>query len=491
VQRSIATTALCFFKRLVAGSTSVWVFAGMFTVLVFATELFAQDQKATPLNEVEKTSKDAGASNANAVNLADAAVYAEPNDQPEYEDPPRELITQDESDAFKKRGDREFKSALRLTSRRTTATDMKIKEGIRVWVHRMSLKENQRKVRIRMGDLLRQIRNSGGGEKRAQPKKEFRRFICRETVARAKELLDNNNELRLNATILISELNVMEPGSKSNPPAEVFSPATAVLLEIMQDPKQPVPVKIQAARGITRNALLGLPLLRTAHKKDLVNAIVKELENARKLPPDQAGPWYQARLLEALAAIDLPLMNVNDDPLIFETLESFLDDSKLDFSVRCMAARSIGRAHLVNHPDIDPERLSLKLAELGLELTNGFNKNMQINPAAFPRWQKYFWDLYVAFRPENDYDRVLYRNRKLGLRAIYPNRKDIEDAYRKILPLTAHVLRQPVERNKRKFIDPLPATQIQALSDWIKNHPQASNSQSVPTSTTFSDDDSR
>jgi len=336
-----------------------------------------------------------------------------------------------------------------------------------------------------MGDLLRQIRSAAKREIRIQRKKEFRTFVCKETVARAKELLDNNNEVRLNAAILISELNVMEPAQRNDPPAEAYSPATAVLLEIIQDQNQPVPVKIQAARGITRNALLGVPVLRTRHKNDLIQSIVKELENAKKLSIDEAGPWYQARLLETLAAIDLPL-TVDGDPLIFKTLESFLEDTKLDLRVRCMAARSLGRAHLVPHPQINSERLSLKLAKLGLDLTNGFNKNMQVAPTSYPKWQKYFWDLYVAFRPENDYDRMLYRNRKLGLLAIYPSRNEIQDAYQKIFPLTAHVLRQPEKGAQGQVINLLPAKQIQALSDWIKNHPQAANSRIVPPTTPVS-----
>jgi hypothetical protein len=254
-------------------------------------------------------------------------------------------------------------------------------------------------------------------------------------------------------------------------------------LEIIQHDKQPVPVKIQAARGITRNALLGVPRLLSNHKNELVQSIVKELQYSKSLSRDQAGSWYQARLLETLAAINLP-QTVQGDPLIFKTLESFLDDSELELSVRCMAARSLGRARLPIHQDINSERLSLKIAKLGLDLTNGYNKNMRINPASFPRWQKYFWDLYVAFKPENNYDKVLYRTRKLGLLEKYPNREEIQNAYQKILPLAAHVLKKPPEKTARgwKFF-PLPNNQIQALSDWIKNHPQASNSQSVPTST--------
>ncbi|MCH7686040.1 MAG: hypothetical protein IH899_05060 [Planctomycetes bacterium] len=232
-----------------------------------------------------------------------------------------------------------------------------------------------------------------------------------------------------------------------------------------------------------------------AHKNDLVKAIVKELQNAKKLSRDQAGPWYQARLLETLAAINLTTMTLTGDPLIFKTLESFLEDTKLELGVRCMAARSLGRARLVAHPQINSERLSLKLAKLGLDLTNGFNKAMR-NPAAapsYPKWQKYFWDLYVAFRPENDYDKMLYRNRKLGLLAKYPSRKEIQDAYQKILPLAAYVLKNPPEKSARGEwrIFPLRANQIQALSNWIKNHPQASNLPDVPISSAVSADDSR
>lgn len=482
MQRSIATTALSFCKRLYAGRSSVWVFLSIFTVLVHAGELSAQNPETIPLSDPNKSSKGSDAFKDDPSNSDGASQDEESKDQPEYEDPPRELITQEESDEFRKRPERLFKSAIRAGKRNSTSNKI-IQEGIRVWVYRLTLKENQRIVRKRVGDLLRQIRGAGNGERRAQPKKEFRAFVCKETVARAKELLDNNNELRLNAVILISELNVTEPGSRNNPPAEAYGPATAVLLEILQDDKQPVPVKIQAARGITRNALLGVPLLRSAHKNELVQSIVKELQNAKKLSRDQAGPWYQTRLLQTLAAVDLPL-TVQGDPLIFKTLERFLEDTKLDLSVRCMAARSLGRAHLVRHPEINAERLSLKLAKLGLDLTNGYNKNMRVNPASYPRWQKHFWDLYVAFKPENDYDKILYRNRKLGLLAKYPSRKDIQDAYQKIRPFTAHVLRQPEQGGIRL----LPANQIQALSNWIKNHPQASNSPGVPASTAVSTD---
>jgi hypothetical protein len=477
VQRSIATTALSFCKRLYAGSSSVWTFLGIFAVLVCASEIIAQEPGVIEIKEPEKFLNGADASKDTSSKSKVASKDEESKDQTEHEDPPRELITPEKSKAMEGRGDSNFKRAM-LLGRRDLPSSKIIEEGIRVWVYRMTLKENQRKVRTEMGNLLLQIRSAARREKRIRRKKEFRTFVCIETVARAKELLDNNNEVRLNAAILISELNVMEPGSRNNPPAEAYSPGTAVLLEIIQDEKQPIPVKIQAARGITRNALLGVPLFSNQHKNDLVKSIVKELENAKKLSRDQAGPWYQARLLETLAAIDLPTVR-NGDPLIFNTLESFLEDTKLDFSVRCMAARSLGRAHLVTHPQINVERLSLKLAKLGLDLTNGFNKSMRVAPATFPRWQKYFWDLYVAFHPENDYDKVLYRNRKLGLLAIYPNRKEIQDAYQKILPFAAHVLKQPEQAGIRL----LPQNQIQALSNWIKNHPQAAKLPGVPPST--------
>ena len=128
VQRSIATTSLSFCKRQYAGRLSAWVLLGIFTVLVHASDLSAQEELSSqepetiPLTEPNKSSTGPGASKDNSSNSADASKDEESKDQPEYGDPPRELITQQKSDEYRKRSERSFTSAMRAGRRSAAST---------------------------------------------------------------------------------------------------------------------------------------------------------------------------------------------------------------------------------------------------------------------------------------------------------------------------------------------------------------------------------
>ena len=94
------------------------------SVMVSADQLLAQDavQPSTSDLSVEKTEPDEPAENATTA-----------------DDPPKELITQEELDAFKKRrGDSKFRRVIYAGKRSSTA-DKAIQDGIRVHVYRMTL----------------------------------------------------------------------------------------------------------------------------------------------------------------------------------------------------------------------------------------------------------------------------------------------------------------------------------------------------------------
>lgn len=450
MQQPIAVTNRPHRKSHFLGKVVMWTVVPALAAILVVGNARAQD-KALPVAKPADTKATTSAQT--------------PTDTLRLDDPPKELITLEESND--KRAISKFKKALR-DGRRGAAADKDLQFGLRIMVYQMTLKENQKKVRARLDDLLRLLLNAGTKEKNMQNRKDFRAHVCKETLTLARDLLDNNYEVRLNATVLISKLNVTVPNSRVR--AEAYSPSADVLLEILRDKSHPSAVKINAAQGIKRMALYGSPVLKTTLKNELVKSIVSELAITRKRSKNQGDVWYQSVLLETLAAVNLPV-TVDGKPVIYNTLLSYLDDASLDSSVRCVAAKSIGRANLSRVSQVKPDVLALKLGKLGLDLTANYNKDIQ----NYYHWQKCFWNLYLAFNAQDGNEKTIYRDRKLGLREQFPGQKDLNDAYEQIKPLTRHLLLQPVNRRGGgKELHPLPKKQIQVLSDWIKNHPQSS-----------------
>ncbi|HUG90115.1 MAG TPA: hypothetical protein VML55_04730, partial [Planctomycetaceae bacterium] len=91
--------------------------------------------------------------------------------------------------------------------------------------------------------------------------------------------------------------------------------------------------------------------------------------------------------------------------------------------------------------------------------------------ARLTQWQVCFFNVYVAYQPDNT-DRKLYEGRRPGLLARRTGDKFIAEAFGVSVPPAAHVLRQPEGRAPQRIWQPMPDAHVKSLEEWLaKNVP--------------------
>ncbi|MCA9071785.1 MAG: hypothetical protein KDA84_22815, partial [Planctomycetaceae bacterium] len=319
------------------------------------------------------------------------------------------------------------------------------------------------------------------GLKRQQVE-EFRRYLCDEVIARSAELLKNNFHVRLNVAIVLANLNLTDYHRKNGIPEQAYAKAAVPLLDILKTKtgggldEQLEAVKVEAALGLTRIALKGDNLNFNVATENLENHIAKTL--ITQLQDTNAHPWYQKRLLEALAALDISNDVKTGKPIIIEALGEVLADPKRDFSVRARAAREFGRANLT--ASFNYEKFVFQVLLLEHEMALAYQKA----PDDF-HWMESFGDLYFAFHPYTEDEIVLYEKAKgfpPGLNNAKRNPPStVKDAYQQMLPIVKHVVTQkgweiPKDFNLgRQPNEKIPAKLITDLAAWLGEHQPASH----------------
>jgi hypothetical protein len=324
---------------------------------------------------------------------------------------------------------------------------------------------------------------TAGRSKGVAPKQllEFRYFMCDEVTQRATELLENNFQARLNAVIVLAQLNLIEDNSLTQDILEeqAYVKAAIPLLEVLSTPtgggldQQLEAVKIQAAIGLGRINLLGPPadLNINIQNQNLRNLIAKTLIAELKKPGTH--PWYQKRLVDALGSVDMINDVLTGVPIIVKQLSEVLADRERQFSVRARAARALGRCQLP--PGLNTEKLVFQILLLEHEMAVAYQKD----PDDY-HWLDCFQDVYLAFHPEGILDIQQHGSKRPpGL-----NQKNlgnaVREAYQQMLPVASAVANQPgwvvpKEGEERAKNNKIPPAMISSLGKWLQDHQPASH----------------
>lgn len=354
-----------------------------------------------------------------------------------------------------KKEDGKFNTVLNRALR-DDASKAIIRDGIRYRLAQMTLPENHKKdtlsklydLRVKLRDLL---NGAGSAAKELKPAEllEFRRFIMAEFVKQATPLLDNNLYVRLQITILLGELELVQ-GVTGKVQAEAFTPAFDPLVKAIADEKQPESVKVLAVNGLTRILKIGTPNVNERTK--IAEAIIAELSNTKR-PNTKSHPWYQMRLVGALGFAALDQLK---QPIIVTALKDVMGDSTRSWAVRTEAAKSLGRTPIP--PAANPPSVILAIAKMTAELT----KEAQAKPKD-PQWKGAFWKAYLAFVPADATDVDATKANKAGLNNNAAISAAAKPVYNLIVPLVRAVLSGQA----------LNATDVQALDAWIKSNTPA------------------
>lgn len=381
----------------------------------------------------------AGASGVPAAKKDAAALP--PNFRPPPPPPPemqidKELYTEEQEAAFRKQT-----VALQklLRSGKVDAAGRKLLErAAEHYLYRLTMKKYRRELSERRQELLRVLRFANG-----DARTEFLKIIVQKISA----LFDNNLYVRIQAAMLLGELNSQEAQRTRDIPAKPFVPAYKPLLQLIQDPKQPVAVKIAAVVSLQR-------ILREGETEQRDNQWREEaaLVLSKELQRSDTHRWYQVRLAEALGYVGV--LATSDDrskPFVVQTLAEVLSDTKRHWLVRAAAAKSLGRLPLDS--SINTALLAYQIAALTHQMAT-----RQIQQPATWYWSRAFTYVYLAFKPEDPDE----ERRGFGLLNRVRDRA-VTELYELLVPIVRHFL--SVNASK-----PLQQADVAKLAAWMQQH---------------------
>lgn len=283
-----------------------------------------------------------------------------------------------------------------------------------------------------------------------------REHLLKAVTDRCAELLDNHFAVRLNAVWLLGQLQADNgtPAKSIDPAA--FAGAYQVLLNVLKDDKQHIAVKIAAVRGLERICQKGLPEFTDKRRGEIALTVVAELKKK------ETHWWYQMSLAKCLAFAGVTYdPAAKQNPVVLQALAEVLVDKKRHWEARTSAAWAIGRLPLDNNLNMAP--VVYEIVNLGQQMAVAYNANPKRDS-----WPNYYFTLYLTFRPERGTDKILAVKRKPGLLDVYPNNREVKEAYEQIVIMSAHVV-----NNSGK---PFDAAQMKDFTGWLQRNTPANGS---------------
>jgi len=321
-----------------------------------------------------------------------------------------------------------------------------IVQGLKYRVYVMTLPEQQRALHERRLELVGQdLQQAAKITPKAPEVKIFRTYVMEQLVKLIEPLLQNNFYVRLQAVTLLGELDLMVDDPTRNLKHETYTPGCELLLKVLDDPAQPTPIKIAAARSVIRLVHFGVTPVELRHR--IATSLLNELAKA------DTHYWYQMRLAEALSTIDVSVDLQNRKPFVVNGLLAVIRDSKRDFRARAEAARALGRVPF--DPQVDISALMRDLMKFAEELAAA----AQQDPSA-PQWKQCFFDLYLAYKPVDGNDKDATKKTPAGLLNNTQAATAAQQTYKLIVPLVNSIIAD-------KGIS-LP--ELQSLQDWLKQN---------------------
>jgi hypothetical protein len=313
----------------------------------------------------------------------------------------------------------------------------------------MSSQEDRQKFGGLVRNIMLSIRSAGMAQSNPNRQRDFRKAVC-DAMAKACEnvLLDNNFYVRMGAATILSQLNEREePPTGPRQPPIAYVPAMKPLLDVLADPKQPEAVRVVAAKGVGR----------IAENAESIDAELRYRAGdilTKAIADPNTFPWYQMRLAEALAAIELDV-DRNRQPIVLNALMQVIADDKRPCLARSAAAKALGRIPLPAGAWNDAAAADA-LTKLAHDMAIKYNKDP--NEVV---WYDCFVNLYLTAKtaPNEDVSRLPTSSllRKGTLTG------PLDDFYKQFLPVAQHVVNQPPGGNHK----PIPTEAIQRLQPKV------------------------
>ncbi len=169
---------------------------------------------------------------------------------------------------------------------------------------------------------------------------------------------------RYNAVLAIGTLDV-KPAPERNALGTPYSGAIKPLANFCTSDKEfPDYVRLGALVGLTRHAALGIEdeTLRNGVRKVFSTVLDPKYATEKKLRPE-IGEWFQLKALEGLTSFKTP--EGADGPTgTLDLFKKMIDDDKLDFELRALAARGVGAMDLTKVQNWDFVALATSLTTL-------------------------------------------------------------------------------------------------------------------------------
>lgn len=324
-----------------------------------------------------------------------------------------------------------------------------LQDIVRFKLSEMTLKENRdlNKVYKLRQDLLNDVRLSNSNK---NAPREVRDVMLETIVKEAPKLLEYHFAARLNAAILLAELNYSD--ADSDAPAIPYVQAYKPLINLLDDDKQLDAVRVWAVLGLVRICLAPEINVPANVRNEIVTKLVEHMRSSK-----DAHFWLQMRLAEGLGQINI-LRDQNKRPIVAQALAEVLVDVKRPWIVRAEAAQSLGRVPLDG--SINVSLLAIEVARL----TQQMEIARQKQPTR-PDWNLCFLKIYLAFQPANEDEKqrlcglLTQVDRKASLSGSH--KKTVTEAYEQVLPIVQDALKNGNAANPQATA---------SLTEWLKNN---------------------
>ncbi len=275
-----------------------------------------------------------------------------------------ELTTEEAYAQWKKKELPNFAMAIQQ-AKPTPAQVKLIEEGCKIRVQRLSLKQHRANLKPVRVDIYRDLHLQGTPA--------VREVALKTIAAEADRLLAGNLTVRLQALILLSELESAPANLPKKLPPVLYGDALTIYFKVLNDKNQPEAVRLLAAtltEKVVRDA--GLTTnpphkLRVEAGKVLVALALKNGES----------DWYQKAVVGALQAVNLPTLPDaanTQQPLIATTLQKIVADGNRSLPVRVRAANALGKVTLPQS-GIDIGAMTKDCLKLSRTIVQDYNSN--------------------------------------------------------------------------------------------------------------------
>jgi len=340
----------------------------------------------------------------------------------------------------------EFTRQLRSGIRPTDPRFKNFQDVLRFYVFQLSdpkLTEDAGQVQQLKNNLERRISGVGSRRTLQAEQEAIRMAVMGEVLKLLNDLMENNFIARSVAIELMPTLIVFAPPNKPIAVRKMLPGVARSLVAILTDPKQPDTVKARAAMSIKQH--LARVIAGGVDQARYVEAIHDELISHVK------SPVYQYVLVDTLSMISIPRQVDGDrEALAIETLVMVMQDNRRDLLTRCRAAAGLGQVGYDRPVNFDP--IAWKIVQLAGETGDAYN-------AAGDRgdsWKYCGQYLYLAFHHPNA--QLAVADIPHGILNRTPGSKLVNEAYRKTLPVAAHLY---LERPS------VPKDALKSASEWV------------------------